>query len=273
MPVPPVLQETPEESNSGFKLEPKSPVASLQSMKACKANPNDAHLPPIVVDFERENKASTSNAVFNKKADGSTGDSSNGNKSSSSRKPSGKNNDTIKEELIARLVSSDEIIQTMRKDQENMNRRVSFLRKENEKLIKNLTDSLQQADAERTRADDVYEKFSKTITLFNKVGKESTTQRFFKEKHYEESLQKIKTEIHKKVKERQELRSIVRTFSTALGMFVELDGADEKLGLLGESVTQTYKDAMKDNTNEPKELDVAKKIAKVDDEEMNEGGA
>ncbi|CAL8068811.1 unnamed protein product [Orchesella dallaii] len=299
MPVPPVPQETRAASKSGLKLQPEKPVASSESMKPCKVEPDEAHLPPIVVDFEMQDEAPTSSKVFKKTADGSTGDSSNGNKSSSSRNPSGgKYCDMTKNQLIAHLVLSDEINQAMTKDQQRMSRMESLLHKENEKLTKKLSDSMQKADAERTRAEDVYEKYSKT-TLFNKVGEEGSAQRFFKEKHYEETLQKIKTESDKRVrdlqnelrdsskevevltrkleqakrpleKENKDFRSIIRTLSTALEMFVELDGADEKLGLLGESVSQCYKDALKDYRNEPTELDVAKKIAKVDDEELNE---
>ncbi|CAL8068813.1 unnamed protein product [Orchesella dallaii] len=299
MPVPPGPRETRAASKSGLKLQEDSPVASSEKMKVCKIEPDEAYLPPIVVDFEMEDKAPTSSTVFDKTADGTTGDSSNGNKSSSSRKPSGgKYCDMTKKQLIAHLVLSDEINQAMTKDQQRMTRMESLLHKENERLTKKLADSLQKADAERTRAEDVYEKYSKT-TLFNKVGEEGSAQRFFKEKHYEETLQKIKTESDKRVrdlqnelrdsskeceiltrkleqakrpleKENKDFRSIIRTLSTALEMFVELDGADEKLGLLGESVSQSYKDALKDYRNEPMELDVAKKIAKVDNEEMNE---
>ncbi|CAL8068809.1 unnamed protein product [Orchesella dallaii] len=298
MPVPPVPQETRAASKSGLKLQPEKPVASSESMKPCKVEPDEAHLPPIVVDFETQDEAPTSSKVPKKTANGATDDSSNGNKSSNSQKPSGKYCDMTKKQLIDHLVLSDEITQAMTKDQQRMNRMESLLHKENEKLTKKLSDSLQKADAERTRAEDVYEKYSKT-TLFNKVGEEGSAQRFFKEKHYEETLQKIKTESDKRVrdlqnelrdsskeceiltrkleqakrpleKENKDFRSIIRTLSTALEMFVELDGADEKLGLLGESVSQSYKDALEDYRNEPMELDVAKKIAKVDDEEMNE---
>ncbi|CAL8068805.1 unnamed protein product [Orchesella dallaii] len=171
MPVPPVPQETPEESNSGFKLEPRSPVASLESMEACNADPNNVHLPPILVDFEMQDEAPTSSKVIKKTANGPTGDSSNGNKSSSPRKPSGgKYSDMTKKELFAHPVLSDEEI---------------------EKFTKKWSDFQQKALAAFKRKEDINEKYSKT-TLFNKVGEESATQRFFKQKHYDESLQKIK---------------------------------------------------------------------------------
>ncbi|CAL8132007.1 unnamed protein product [Orchesella dallaii] len=298
MPVPPVSQETPEESNSGFKLQPDNPVATLESMEACQTTtPSDAHPPPIVIDVEMEDEAPTSSANVEETANGTRGDSHNGNKSSSSEKRSGKYSDMTKKELIADLKLSDQIIEAMTKDQQRMNRMESLLHKENERLTKKLSDSLQKADAERTRAEDMYKKYSET-TLFNKVAEESSTQRFFKEKHYEETIEKIKTESDKRVRDLQnELRdssieigiltreleqakrplekekdfcSIIRTISTALEMFVELDDVKEQLGLLGETVTQRYEDATKDSRNESKEFDVAKKIAKLGDEELSE---
>ncbi|CAL8133949.1 unnamed protein product [Orchesella dallaii] len=291
IPVPPVARETRAASKSGLKLQPDNTVASLERMNTCQAN--DAH-PIPVVDIEREDQAPTSSASSEKTSNGTTRDSYNGNTASSPRKPY---DDMTKKELVARLSLSEANTQRLTKNQQTMNRKESLLHKENETLTKQLYDSLQKADAERTRAEDIYEKYSKT-TLFNNVAEESARQSLFREKHFEESVQKIKTESDKKVEElltelrdsskeiaflerkleqakrplekaNNDFRSIIRTLSTALEMFVELDGADQKLGLLGESVTKTFNEAMKDQRNESTEFEVAKKIAKVD-EEMNE---